>query len=146
MKYSAATLNRIFSDDVIALNPELSQAATYRVKPERVLKFNDEFDSELERCFFLRKSSDDWNIIRCSKYGGIQFNLPGNVGYTPDFIGWKDDVLYPFFFECKGNMHQKNARDSWTRFRIAAGLYPCFTWVWVTKSKRGEWIEKVYRP
>jgi len=140
-----------FSADVLKLNPELAtpgRPVTYRVKHERVLKASDVggaagslFDSQLECDFYAELLAR--GLIVCPH--PFTLHMPGGVDYTPDFMAWFADKLWPAVYEVKGSGKAKNARDSRTRFRIAAGLYPCFTWVWVTRSPRGAWIEKFQR-
>lgn len=138
-----------FSDDVLKLNPGLAQSAAYRVKAERVIKLTDGFDSQLERDYASELNSLGYTVMR----EGWTFHLPGGVDYTPDFVAWMSESIgyhtglrlignrKIFVYEVKGNLKQKNARDSRTRFKIAAGLYPCFTFVWVTRNAAGHWIE-----
>ena len=66
--------------------------------------------------------------------------LPGGIRYKPDFM-----VQYPSraeamdleIIEVKG--WSKNRRDGITRLKIAAALFPCFTWRMVYKTKGGGW-------
>ena len=135
-------INLPMSDDVRKLNPELSgKPVTYRQKPERLhLAGGDGFDSDLERAWDAELRARGLEV----RPHGFTFHLPGGVDYTPDSIAW---ALYglPRVYEVKGNMRQKNARDSRTRFKVAAGLYPCFEWIWVTRSRSGAWIERKMR-
>lgn len=128
------------SDDVRALNPELAGKIEYRARPERLL-LDDGYDSQLERDYNDELMARGYEVHP----HGITLHLPGGVDYTPDFVAWAGQV-YPLIviFEVKGNLRMKNARDSRTRFRIAAGLYPCFMWVWVTRDHRGQWHEATY--
>ena len=149
-----------FSADVLKLNPELVVGGVaYQVKSERVLKLTDGFDSQLERDFDIELRARGWTV----RPHGWTFHLPGDVNFTPDFIAWSEKDMYirfyysvgkrqssacrsirgPLVYEVKGSNQAKNARDSRTRFKIAAGLYPCFTFVWVTRDQAGRWIEKV---
>lgn len=142
-----------YSADVLKLNPELAQATAYRVKAERVLKLGDGFDSQLERDFNAELLARGCTVRR----EGWTFHLPGGVDYTPDFVAWETPGvryhtgvnllgdLAVTIYEVKGDLKQKNARDSRTRFKIAAGLYPCFTFVWVTRNTRGQWRETEVR-
>ncbi len=137
------------SDDVLKLNPGLTEQATCRVKTERAPKLADGFDSQLERDYADELIGLGYTVMRA----GWTFHLPGGVDYTPDFVAWMSpSVGYQTglrlignckiaVYEVKGNLKQKNARDSRTRFKIAAGLYPCFTFVWVTRNAAGQWIE-----
>jgi hypothetical protein len=60
--------------------------------------------------------------------------------YTPDFL-----IEYPDgriqVEEVKGNIKQKNARDSITRLHLAAAKLPMFDWR-LTMRIRGQWEEK----
>ena len=128
------------SADVLALNPELRSArhVTYKQKPERLL-IDDGYDSQLERDFGLELRTRGGRV----QLHGWTFHLPGGVDYTPDFI--VDDAGQLSVYEVKGNLKQKNARDSRTRFKIAAGLYPALRFVWVTRDRRGAWHETIDR-
>ncbi len=50
--------------------------------------------------------------------------LPGKVRYTPDFLVQHHGHLE--IVEVKG--WSKNLRDGMTRLRIAASIFPCYTW------------------
>lgn len=130
-----------FSSDVIALNPDLARAGhvEYRIKPERLRLSGDGFDSQLERDFDAELRAQGLEV----RPHGWTFHLPGNVDYTPDFIAWGMDGRMTVY-EVKGNLRQKNARDSRTRFKIAAGLYPNLCFVWVTRDRAGAWHEARY--
>lgn len=140
------TLN--MSDDVRRLNPELAGVDEYIFKPAHGkvrkgrLLLDDGFDSQLEREFNIELNLRGYEV----KPHGLTLHLPGGVNYTPDFVAWTGEV-YPLVivFEVKGNLKMKNARDSRTRFKIAAGLYPCFMWVWVTRARDGRWCETTVR-
>lgn len=134
-------MNLQFSDDVLKLNPDLKPATTYRTKAERTLKATDldGYDSLLERAFDRELTARAVPHV----LHPFTFHLPGGVDYTPDFIGFVADDL-PAVYELKGHSKMKNARDSRTRFRIAAGLHPWARFVWVTRSDTGQWIEKPY--
>lgn len=65
--------------------------------------------------------------------------LPGKVRYKPDFM-----IQYPNgmermveIVEVKG--WSRNRRDGMTRLKIAAALFPCFTWRLVKRTKGGGW-------
>jgi len=149
--------NLPFSADVLKLNPALANAkkVTYRIKRERLLKQSDldGFDSQLERDFAAELSArQGWTV----RHHGWTFHLPGGVDYTPDFIAWHTpETRFQSLtlvgcrtvrvYEVKG-AHVKNTRDSRTRFRLAAGLYPACEFYWVTRTSGGKWVEKVYRP
>ncbi len=50
--------------------------------------------------------------------------LPGKVRYTPDFLVQHHGHLE--IVEVKG--WSKNLRDGMTRLKIAASIFPCYTW------------------
>lgn len=141
--------NLPFSADVLALNPALvsDRDAPYRTKADRILKSGDDFDSELERDFYVELATRP-GITVLRKFW--TFNLPGGVSYTPDFLTWftpSEPGRLPCdltIYECKGHAKQKNARDSWTRFRIASGMFPIFTFVLVMRTPAGSWTEDRY--
>jgi hypothetical protein len=140
------------SDDTRRRNADLlqregSRPIEHRARPERLLNLDDGFDSDLERDFYVELRARGYlKVMRCNKKdSGWTIHLPGSVDYTPDFIAWHEFQNDVRVYEVKGSDEQKNARDSRTRFRIAAGLFPCFVWVWVTRTQAGRWIEKEYR-
>lgn len=78
-------------------------------------------------------------LIRQYWYEPFSLWLPGNVRYKPDFL-----IQYPLgmersleVVEVKG--WSKNRRDGMTRLKIAAALFPCFTWRLVKRTKGGGW-------
>lgn len=73
-------------------------------------------------------------------FEGFSIYLPGKVKYTPDFlIQYPDGLERPLHFvEVKG--WSRNLRDGITRYKIAASLFPCFTWSMV-KRERGGWVD-----
>lgn len=128
------------SDDVRRLNPGLADGI-YPSRPERLTRQRADrtvtHDSDLEREFDLELTTRGWPHM----LHPITFHLPGGVDYTPDFIAWQAGSEKPIVYEIKGSMQQKNARDSYTRFRIAAGLHRWATFAWVTREG-GQWIER----
>ena len=66
--------------------------------------------------------------------------LPGNVRYKPDFLIQYPDGLERtlHFIEIKG--WSPNVRDGITRYKIAAALFPCFTWSMMKRVGHG-WEE-----
>ncbi len=57
--------------------------------------------------------------------------------YTPDFMVWWADFSITIE-EVKGSLKMKNARDSITRLKVAACLYPQQSWQLITRAN-GEW-------
>ncbi len=67
-------------------------------------------------------------LIKAYWYEPFSLWLPGKVRYKPDFL-----IQYPHglersleIIEVKG--YSRNLRDGMTRLKIAAALFPCFTW------------------
>lgn len=124
------------------LQREGTRPIAYRDQPERLLNVSDGFDSQLERDFALELGARaGWTV----RPHGWTFHLPGGVDYTPDFIAWDGCRNWSAtVYEVKG-AHVKNTRESRAKFKIAAGLYPWLTFVWVTRTSDGKWIEKACR-
>jgi hypothetical protein len=81
-------------------------------------------------------------VIKQWWYEPFSIWLPGKVRYKPDFL-----VQYPLgmerslqIVEVKG--WSRNRRDGLTRLKIAAALFPCFTWTLAYKVKGGGWMEE----
>lgn len=133
------------SDDVKRLNPDLADII-YQDRPERLVRQRADrtvaHDSSLERDFDLELTALGWPHL----LHPFTFHLPGGVDYTPDFIAFPPHDGQPIVYEVKGNMKQKNARDSYTRFRIAAGLHRWATFAWVTRDASGQWSIKIVFP
>lgn len=100
------------------------------------------------------KETDKWNyayaqFLELEKQAGrvlswwfepVSVWLPGQVRYKPDFlIQYQDQFSRPLHFvEVKG--WSRNLRDGITRYKIAAALFPCFTWSMVKRKGHG-WEE-----
>lgn len=125
------------SDDLIALNPEYADQlrGTIRVKADLKPARSDGFRSQLEADYAAELTAQGFKWL----YEPFTIHLPGGVDYTPDFIAWSSNGQTQMI-ECKGHKKMKNARDSRTRFKIAAGLYPCFEWWWVERDAIG-WVQ-----
>lgn len=123
-------------------NPRLRKALGMKeAKPK--LRLAGEFRSRLEadRARYLNGLKRIGRIDSWS-YEPLTFHLPGGVRYTPDFML---RTLYPvktvILEEVKGSWKSKNARDSRTRLKITAGMYPEFAFRAVTKEN-GTWKEE----
>ena len=70
----------------------------------------------------------------------IKLWLGDGVWWTPDFAAKYRVVAGGnlFFYEVKGSWKAKNQRDARTRIKIAASMYPQFTFIGVTRVE-GEW-------
>ena len=96
------------------------------------------------------KRTDKWNYayaqyLELEKQAGHITNwwfepfslwLPGKVRYTPDFLIHYELLLQ--FVEVKG--WSRNLRDGITRYKLAAALFPCFSWKMVKRKGNG-WEE-----
>ena len=88
----------------------------------------------------MNKMERHWAVIlrmdasvRRAEFEGVRLRLADGTYYTPDFFVVKDSG-YIEFHETKGHMREA-AR---VRLRVAANLYPEFTFVLITKPK-GMW-------
>ncbi len=80
------------------------------------------------------------NEVQRFIYHPFTVPLPGGVHYTPDFLVWWSTGRLTVE-EVKGSLKQKNARDSVTRLKVFAGLYPMFACFLILKDGRG-WDER----
>lgn len=122
-------MNLPFSDDVLALNPELQQSVTYRTKAERTRKANARpvgYRSQLEADYAAQLSAQGIAF----HYEVLKLNIGEELLYTPDFDYIDTDGVFTVV-ELKGDSDMKNARDSLTRFKVAASLYPTWRWLWI---------------
>ena len=78
-------------------------------------------------------------IISAYWYEPFSLWLPGKVRYKPDFMveRYVNDSVDLEIIEVKG--WSKNRRDGITRLKIAAALFPCFTWRMAYRTKGGGW-------
>ena len=120
-----------FSDDVLELNPQLARSKSRSARLPATLKIDDGFKSDLECAIANELTAQGLKWI----YEPFAFNLPGGVKYTPDFI--ITNVSPPIVVEAKGSNRQRGVRDSRSKFRIAAGLFRCFRFVWITTDELG---------
>lgn len=99
------------------------------------------------------KETDKWNyayaqFLELEKQSGrvlhwwyepLSIWLPGQVRYKPDFmiqrVGSRSMLE---LVEVKG--WSRNLRDGITRYKIAAAVFPCFTWKMVKRKGHG-WEE-----
>ena len=95
-------------------------------------------DSKLEASYELYLSAlKHAGEIQHYWYHPLTVKLPGGIRYTPDFMIWPNDGKVQIH-ECKGSLKMKNARDGITRLKIAAGVFRCFDFRLVMRS-RGKW-------
>lgn len=96
------------------------------------------FDSQLEAdraeyLFRLQLAGE----IRQYVHHPYPFPIGNDLIYTPDFMVWWADFSITIE-EVKGSLKQKNARDSLTRLKVAACLYPQHQWQLLTRVRQ-EW-------
>lgn len=120
--------------------------ATIEREPKFVMPIHDgpkKFDSKWEETFcselVLRKHA---GLIKGYWYHPFSMWLPGQVRYSPDFM-----IQYPDGLEKRVEIVEikgwsRNLRDGMTRLKIAAAIFPCFTWKLVKKQKGGGWDEQ----
>ncbi len=105
------------------------------------LKFDSKIEADLAGYFDLEKriGSRDQEYIIEWYYHPMKFLLAPGLNYTPDFGLLIDNLCSTHFrlIEAKGSWKSKNARDSRTRLKIAAHLYPFFEWQAVTPGENG---------
>jgi hypothetical protein len=134
--------------DISRLSPEHqafikshSKASVQYQKPKKAkaVAYGIEFDSNDEALLAVELEEwkrqgkiDDW------RYHPIKVRLAVGCMYTPDFGALHSDTGHWALYEYKGSWKMKNARDSRTRLKIAAELYPWWMWYGVTKEK-GVW-------
>ncbi len=102
-----------------------------------------EYDSKWEETYaaelVLRKHA---GLIKAYWYHPFSMWLPGKVRYSPDFM-----IEYPYGLERRLEIVEvkgwsRNLRDGMTRLKIAAAIFPCYTWKLVKKQKGGGWSEE----
>lgn len=119
-------------------------------EPEHFM-FGIEFDSRLEVLFALYleggKHSRD---IEYWHYHPIRIRLAPGLTYTPDFVSLpaaqldRDSISQRLrVYEVKGSWQSKNARDSKTRLKVAASMFPCWDWFGVTAGDDGWEFEQM---
>lgn len=102
-----------------------------------------EFDSKLEalRDRHLRVLIMAGEI-KSVRYHFLTIQIAPGVRYTPDnYVEYSDGRIV--VEEVKGSLKQKNARDSITRLKVAAGLLPMWSWRLVIGTAMEErWIHQ----
>ncbi len=80
-------------------------------------------------------------LVHAYYYEPFSLWLPGKVRYKPDFMVQYADQQQLEVVEIKG--WSRNLRDGMTRLKIAAALFPCFTWR-IVRMKRGGGFDGEY--
>ncbi len=84
-------------------------------------KFDSKWEERYAKVLAMEQAT---GTIERFWYHPFSMWLPGKVRYTPDFL-----IQYPGHLqivEIKG--WSKNLRDGMTRLKIAASIFPCYTW------------------
>lgn len=139
MLYGRALINRLSPKHRAQVRQQLAKAKPWpKPKPKA---FGIEFDSKLELDFAAWLDSElVARRISAWKYHPEKFSLAPRLTYAPDFL--VVPVLHsdqPTIYEVKGSWKMKNARDSRTRLKVAASLFPSFNWIAVTRGNNGVW-------
>jgi hypothetical protein len=113
-------------------------------KKAKPVAYGIEFDSPLEASFadelvvWKHKGLiDDW------RHHPIKVSLAAGCWYTPDFSALHTATGHYALYEVKGSWKQKGGRDSRTRLKIAASLYPQWMWYGVTRPNDDWAIETI---
>jgi hypothetical protein len=108
-----------------------------RVAPTAGPRFRSKWEAAYASKLELEKRA---GLIKAYWHEPFSLWLPGNVRYKPDFMIERPERLHMErleLIEVKG--WSKNRRDSITRLKIAAALFPCFVWRMVYRTKGGGW-------
>lgn len=80
-----------------------------------------------------------WERLKTASFAHIwrepfKLRLAGRTFYTPDFAAAEVAFAHHhvYVYEAKGFMRD----DAAVKLKVAASLYPCFTWVLARKQKR----------
>lgn len=84
-------------------------------------KYDSKWEERYAKKLEMEKAA---GVIERYWYHPFSMWLPGKVRYTPDFLIQYHGHLQ--MVEIKG--WSKNLRDGMTRLKIAASIFPCFTW------------------
>ena len=105
-----------------------------------VPKFRSKWDENFAAKCELEKRA---GLILGWWYEPFSLWLPGGVRYKPDFMVHRSK-LWPSIEVVEVKGWSKNRRDGITRLKIAAALFPCFTWrmVWMNRTGHfdGEYV------
>lgn len=95
--------------------------------------------NKLERAFWERASARFGG--RHVHREGLTVRLAGRTRYTPDFFIVPDDAYRYELYEIKGFMRD----DAAVKLKVAAEMYPCFSFYLVTREK-GRWACRQVTP
>ena len=97
-------------------------------------KYRSKWDAAFANKLELEKRA---GLIKAYWYEPFSLWLPGKVRYKPDYLIQYPDGLEQRLeiVEIKG--WSRNLRDGMTRLKIAAALFPCFTWRLVRRTRNG---------
>lgn len=122
-----------------------------KARPANVVKSTSLYRSNLEAVFAETiERAKRAGLVKAFWYEPFSLWLPGRIRYKPDFlIQYAEAPVYTThvcaeprlgIVEVKG--WSRNLRDGITRMKMAAALFPCFTWKLVER-KNGEWVERI---
>ena len=114
-----------------------------RIRPTVSPVTSSPYKSKWESAFAAKLDLEKHaGIIRQWWYEPFSLWLPGEVRYRPDFLIQYADGLERRLeiVEVKG--WSRNLRDGMTRLKVAAAVFPCFSWKLVKRTKGGGWEEQ----
>lgn len=93
---------------------------------------------------FKREVVDKMPGVFCCVYESVKFRLADRTWYTPDFVVFLDDGNDQVY-EVKGSWKAPHQEDSRVKLKVAAELYPQFTFFAAVPNKEtGGWdIEEI---
>lgn len=146
-------INIARAEDVLGKNREP------RVSPARSTETRDSLSTEAQRASpegsatngmnktearFKREVLDDLSGVLFVSYEAIKLRLADRTWYTPDFIVWMKDGN-DRAYEVKGSWKAPHQEDSRVKLKVAAELYPQFTFFAAVPNRdTGGWdIEEI---
>ena len=92
---------------------------------------------------FKREMLDELSAVWFVSYESIKLRLADRTWYTPDFFVWTDDGVH--VYEVKGSWKAPHQEDSRVKLKVAAELYPQFTFYSAVPNREtGGWhIEEI---
>lgn len=102
--------------------------------PALASSFDSQLEADRDRYLYGLQLAGE---IRKYVYHPESFPIGTDMIYTPDFMVWWANFSITME-EIKGSLKMKNARDSITRLKVAACLYPQFQWQLIIRVNE-EW-------
>lgn len=114
------------------------KARIVRSTPIKKVTVKKQYRSKLETAFARQLELEVVaGVVTAWWYEPFSMWLPGKVRYKPDFMIQYSDHRQIEIIEVKG--WSKNRRDGMTRLKVASSIFPCFTWMLISKSAFGDW-------